>query len=129
MNKIIMKVSILPLYQPLIENARFYRLFCSTLILFVLAVLAYLIILIQIAGLWLIFAACSFAGFIYLIYLNTLSDAQVLAKAEQWIELDNQRFQNSAYGIQGDALMVLAPIFPFVLSTWLLYGCSKLFKN
>lgn len=123
-----MKVSILPLYQPLIENARFYRLFCSTLILFVLAVLAYLIILIQIAGLWLIFAACSFAGFIYLIYLNTL-DAQVLAKAEQWIELDNQRFQNSAYGIQGDALMVLMFIFPFVLLTWLLYRCSKLFKN
>ncbi|WP_228722221.1 hypothetical protein [Acinetobacter schindleri] len=61
--------------------------------------------------------------------MNALSDAQVLAKAEQWIELDNQRFQNSAYGIQGDALMVLAPIFPFVLSTWLLYGCSKLFKN
>ncbi|APX63369.1 hypothetical protein AsACE_CH01979 [Acinetobacter schindleri] len=54
---------------------------------------------------------------------------QVLAKAEQWIELNNQRFQNSAYGIQGDALMILAPIFPFVLSTWLLYGCSKLFKN
>ncbi|QIC61984.1 hypothetical protein FSC12_12085 [Acinetobacter schindleri] len=129
MNKIIMKVSILPLYQPLIENARFYRLFCSTLILFVLAVLAYLIILIQIAGLWLIFAACSFAGFIYLIYLNTLSDAQVLAKAEQWIELDNQRFQNSVYGIQGDALMVLMFIFPFVLLTWLLYRCSKLFKN
>ncbi|OIJ38345.1 hypothetical protein BK820_05465 [Acinetobacter sp. LCT-H3] len=129
MNKIIMKVSILPLYQPLIENARFYRLFCSTLILFILAVLAYLIILIQIAGLWLIFAACSFAGFIYLIYLNTLSDAQVLAKAEQWIELDNQRFQNSAYGIQGDALMVLMFIFPFVLLTWLLYRCSKLFKN
>ncbi len=124
-----MKVSILPLYQPLIENARFYRLFCSTLILFILAVLAYLIILIQIAGLWLIFAACSFAGFIYLIYLNTLSDAQVLAKAEQWIELDNQRFQNSAYGIQGDALMVLMFIFPFVLLTWLLYRCSKLFKN
>ncbi|WP_227591047.1 hypothetical protein [Acinetobacter schindleri] len=124
-----MKVSILPLYQPLIENARFYRLFCSTLILFVLAVLAYLIILIQIAGLWLIFAACSFAGFIYLIYLNTLSDAQVLAKAEQWIELDNQRFQNSVYGIQGDALMVLMFIFPFVLLTWLLYRCSKLFKN
>lgn len=124
-----MKVSILPLYQPLIENARFYRLFCSTLILFVLAVLAYLIILIQIAGLWLIFAACSFAGFIYLIYLNTLSDAQVLAKSEQWIELDNQRFQNSAYGIQGDALMVLMFIFPFVLLTWLLYRCSKLFKN
>lgn len=123
----------LPLYQPLIENARFYRLFCSTLILFVLAVLAYLIILIQIAGLWLIFAACSFVGFIHLIYLNALSDAQVLAKAEQWIELDNQRFQNSAYGIQGgiqgDALMVLALILPFVLSTWLLYGCSKLFKN
>jgi len=129
MNKIIMKVSILPVYQPLIENARFYRLFCSTLIIFILAVSAYLIILIQIAGLWLIFAACSFAGFIYLIYLNTLSDVQVLAKAEQWIELNNQRFQNSAYGIQGDALMVLAPIFPFVLSTWLLYGCSKLFKN
>ncbi|WP_228156242.1 MULTISPECIES: hypothetical protein [Acinetobacter] len=64
-----------------------------------------------------------------MIYLNTLSDAQVLAKAEHWIELDNQRFQNSAYGIQGDALMVLALIFPFVLSTWLLYGCSKLFKN
>lgn len=124
-----MKVSILPLYQPLIENARFYRLFCSTLILFVLAVLAYLIILIQIAGLWLIFTACSFAGFIYLIYLNTLSDAQILAKAEQWIELDNQRFQNSAYGIQGDALMVLMLIFPFVLLTWLLYRCSKLFKN
>lgn len=89
MNKIIMQVFILPVYQPLIENARFYRLFCSTLILFVLAVLAYLIILIQIAGLWLIFAACSFAGFIYLIYLNTFSDAQVLAKAEQWIKLDN----------------------------------------
>lgn len=124
-----MQVFILPVYQPLIENARFYRLFCSTLILFVLAVLAYLIILIQIAGLWLIFAACSFAGFIYLIYLNTFSDAQVLAKAEQWIKLDNERFQNSAYGIQGDALLVLALIFPFVLSTWLLYGCSKLFKN
>ncbi|ATO19886.1 hypothetical protein BS636_09610 [Acinetobacter sp. LoGeW2-3] len=124
-----MKVLMLSLYQPLIENARFYRLFCSTLMLFILAVLAYLIVLMQIAGLWFIFAACSVAGLIYLIYLNTLSDAKVLAKAEQWIELDNQRFQNSAYGIQGDALMVLVLIFPFVLSTWLLYGWSKLFKK
>ncbi|WP_347456554.1 hypothetical protein [Acinetobacter thermotolerans] len=119
----------LSLYQPLIENARFYRLFCLTLILFMLAVLAYLVGLMQMAELWLIVAVCSLIGLIYLIYLYRLTDAQVLAKAEQWIERHNQRLQNSADGLQADALALLVLIFPFVLMTWLLYGGSTLLKK
>lgn len=119
----------LSLYQPLIENARFYRLFCLMLILFMLAVLAYLVVLMQMAELWLIVVVCGLIGLIYLIYLYRLSDAQVLAKAAQWVERHNQRLLNSADGIQADALALLVLIFPFVLMTWLLYGCFRLLKK
>lgn len=119
----------LSLYQPLIENARFYRLFCLTLILFMFAVLAYLVGLMQMAELWLIVVVCGLIGLIYLIYLYRLSDAQVLAKAAQWIEVQNQRLQNSVDDIQADALALLVVIFPVVLMTWLLYACTRLFKK
>lgn len=109
------------LYQPLIENPSFYRLFCVVLIGFIGAVLAYLVFLIQIPSLWNVFALCVIVGAIYCIYLYACSDQQVLDQATSWIVISNERFQSSSYGIQGDALVMLIMILPFVLLTWCLY--------
>ena len=114
------------LYQPLIENARFCRLFCFNLMLFMLAVLAYLASLAQIEGLWLIVLGCAITACVYFIYLCRLSDEEILAKAARWIELNNQKFQQSAYGIQADAVFMLLLIFPFVICTWLIYYAISL---
>ena len=59
---------------------------------------------------------------IYCIYLYSLSDAETLDQAAGWITVSNERFQNSSYGIQGDAVVMLILILPFVLLTWVLYS-------
>ena len=116
-------------YQPLIENPQFYRLFCTILIVFMLVVLTYLVILLKLVLLWLIVAACGLGALVYLIYLHQLSDTMVLEKAERWIEYSNQRMQHSSYGIEGNAVVMLILIFPFVALTWLLYILIKPFLS
>ena len=76
----------------------------------------------QMVVVWIVFAGCCLVVLIYCIYLYSLSDAETLDQAAGWITVSNERFQNSSYGIQGDAVVMLILILPFVLLTWVLYS-------